>query len=109
MEENNKQRNEDDINNNDYLLENLNYELQNVSAIKKTKFSISRPSIEVIMRLDEEKNLDANERSTTFIDTTPDANYYRNILSVNGAFKSRPTLAQLQVIFLLLLLFEYKF
>ena len=57
----------------------------------KTKFNISKPDFDL------ERNSSDSHDPYTVIDSTPNANYYRNLLSINGAFKTRPTLEELQV------------
>ena len=58
---------------------------------KKTKFNVTKLDIDLNCKL-----FDSNEK-LTIIDSAPNPIYYRNLLSINGAFKSRPTLEQLQV------------
>ena len=72
----------------------VNYKIDNQQNFlnKKTKFNVTKPEIDL-----NSKVFDSNEK-LTIIDSTPNPIYYRNLLSVTGTFKSRPTLEQLQVI-----------
>ena len=54
-----------------------------------------------------EKNDDIQQPAMTPDEALPDMDNYRNMQSLNGGIKSRPTLLELQVIFVFLIFFSH--
>ena len=75
-----------------------------MESTSNVKFIITKPEFDLNLGATssgaenaDKTNWETNDHSN-MVDSTPNANYYRNVVSLtNGSFKTRPTLEELQV------------